>query len=125
MKINTSADLVTAIAELEQRKKIQEHILTEQFKSTVDHYKPKNLIKSALHNALEPGDLKSTLLKAAGGVSAGLLAKNLLFGKATSLVGKLASNVFKVGATNTVLHNTDKISAWSMAIYNNLFKKKK
>ncbi len=125
MKLNSSADLDAAIAELEQRKKIQAAILTEQFKDTVDHFKPKNLVKSALHKVFEPGDMRSTILKAASGVGAGLLARNLIFGKTTSLIGKIASNALKVGATNTVMHNREKIGAWGTAIYNNLFKKRK
>jgi hypothetical protein len=124
MHIHTSQDLENAIAELERKKVIQEKILTEQFHATVNHFKPGNLIKDAFRKVIEPGDTRSNILKTAGGLGAGLLAKNLIFGKATSIIGKLASNAIKVGATNSVLHNSDKIAAWGSAIYNNLFKKK-
>lgn len=123
MKIHTSQDLDNAISELERRKVIQESILKEQYRDTVDHFKPKNLLKSAFNKVLEPSDTRTTLLKAAGGLGVGLLTKNLLLGKATSIVGKLASNALKVTATNTVIKNTDKIAAWGTAIYHNLFSK--
>jgi len=124
MKINTSHDLDKAIEELERRKTLQEGMLSDQFHATVDHFRPANLIKSAFHKVVDSTDVKSTVLKAAGGIGAGFLAKNLLLGKSTSLIGKLASNALKVGATNTVLGNTDKIAAWGTAIYKNLFTKK-
>jgi hypothetical protein len=124
MKIQTSQDLDNAIIELERRKVIQQSILKEQYRDTVDHFKPKNLLKSAFNNILEPSDTRTTLLKAAGGLGVGLLTKNLLLGKTTSVIGKLASNALKLTATNSVINNTDKITAWGTAIFHNLFSKK-
>ena len=124
MKIESSKDLDLAIEALESRKSLQEQMLSDQFHSTVDYFKPVNLIKHAVKKVANSTDVPGMVLKAASGLGAGLLAKNVLLGKSTSFLGKLAGNAVKVGATNTVLHNTDKITAWGTAIYNNLFKKK-
>jgi len=124
MQIHTSQDLDNAILELERRKVIQESILKQQFNDTVDHYRPKNLLKSAFNKVLEPSDTRTTILKAAGGLGIGLLTKSLFLGKSTSMLGRLAGNALKMTATNTVIKNTDKISAWGTAIYHNLFSKK-
>ena len=124
MEITNAIELKAAIAALEQKKVIQEAILKKQYHDTVDHYRPKNLIKSAFNNILEPGETGHTILKAAGGIGAGFLAKNLMFGgPATSLVGKIASSAIKLGATNSIFNNSDKIAAWGKAIYKNLFTK--
>ena len=123
--INNCEDLDKAIEELERRKVIREAILTEQFHATVNHFKPGNLIKSAFNNVISPSHTRDNILKTVGSIGVGLLTKNLFLGKSTSIIGKLASNALKVGATNGIMHNTDKISAWSSAIYNNLFKKNK
>lgn len=124
MEITNVIELKAAIAALEQKKVIQEAILKKQYHDTIDHYKPKNLIKSAFSNMLEPGETGHTILKAASGIGAGLLAKNLLVGgPATSLIGKIASSALKLGATNTVFNNSDKIAAWGKSIYKNLFTK--
>ena len=126
MQINNVIDLDAAIAEMEKKRVIQETILKNQYRETIDHYRPKNLIKSAFKGALEPGETGNTILKTVGGIGAGLLAKNLVFGAgATSLLGKFASNALKVGATNTVINNKDKIAAWGISIYKNLFTKNK
>ena len=124
MEIKNLIELKSAIAALEQKKVIQEAILKKQYHDTIDHYRPMNLIKSAFSNIMEPGETGHTMLKAAGGIGAGLLAKNLLVGgAATSLIGKIASGAIKLGATNTVFNNSDKIVAWSKSIYKNLFTK--
>lgn len=124
MEIKNAIDLEAAIAVLEQKRVIQEKILKKQYNDTIDYYRPKNLIKSAFHNVLGPGETGSNILKAAGGIGAGLLAKNFVFGSATSFLGKAASNALKVGATNAVINNRDKIAAWGISIFKNLFAKK-
>lgn len=124
MKIHTAQDLDHAIEALESRKKLQERMLSEQFHTTVEHYKPKNLIKAAFNKVIEPGSTQSRVLKTAGGLGVGLLAKSLFLGKSTSFLGKIAANALKVSATNTVMHNTNTISAWGKAIYKNFFTKK-
>jgi hypothetical protein len=124
MEITNLIELKAAIAALEQKRVIQEVILKKQYNDTIDHYRPKNLIKSAFTNILGPGETSHTILKAAGGIGAGLLANNLLVGgAATSFIGKLAGNAIKMGATNTVFNNTDTIVAWGKSIYKNLFTK--
>ena len=126
MEIKNVIDLDAAIAEMERKKVIQEAILKNQYHQTVEHYKPKNLIKSAFKNALEPGETGNTILKTIGGLGAGLLAKNLVFGAgATTVLGKIASNAIKAGATTAVIKNKDKIAAWGISIYKNLFSKSK
>ena len=125
MKITTSGDLDIAIEELERRKVLQEAMLNDQFQATVEHFKPSNLLKSAFHKVVDSSGVGSTVLKAAGGLGVGFLAKSLLIGKSTNMITKLAAGALKVGTTNAVMHNSDKISAWGKAIYNNLFTKKK
>ena len=122
MQIKNVIDLDAAIAAMEKKRVIQEAILKNQYHETIEHYKPKNLIKSAFNGVLHSDKTGSAIIKTVGGLGAGLLAKNLVFGgAATSLLGKLASNALKVGATNTVVNNKDKIVAWGISIYKNLF----
>ena len=122
MQIKNVIDLDAAIAEMEKKKLIQEAILKNQYQQTIEHYKPRNLIKSAFHKVLDSDKTSSTVIKTVGGLGAGLLAKNLMFGgAATSLLGKLATNAVRVGATNSLINNKDRIVAWGVSIYKNLF----
>lgn len=125
MHIHTAEDLELAIIELEKRKVVQQSILVSQFHETYESLKPLNLLKSAFHKVTEAGDTRSGILKAAGGIGVGLLTKKLLIGKTTSVVGSLLSNALRLTASNTVMNNTDKLKAYGIAIYNNLFRKHK
>jgi hypothetical protein len=124
MKITNSEELELAIKELEQRSVVQQSILSSQLHATYESLKPMNLIKSAFHKITAPGDTRSTILKAAGGLGAGLLAKKFLIGKSSSMIGSFMSNALKVTAANKVIGNADKIKAYGIAIFNNLFRKK-
>lgn len=125
MQINNAQELELAIVEMEKRKVVQQSILASQFHETYESLKPLNLLKSAFHKVTEPGDARSSILKAAGGIGVGLLTKKLLIGKTTSVVGSLISNVLRLTASNTVMNNTDKLKAYGIAIYNNFFRKHK
>lgn len=124
MEIRNSKDLDNAIAELERRKEIQEQMLSDQFNATVEHFKPGNLIRSAVSNVIGSGENRAAVVKTVGGIGLGLLTKKLLLGKSTSMLGKLAGSAVKAGAVNTIISNADTVKAWGSAIYKNLFTKK-
>ncbi len=123
--IHTKEALSEEIARLEQLKKRQEQELKQQFQVTKASFQPGNLVKSALGNFGVPGHVGSLLLKAGGGIAAGLLTKNLISGKAGATVSSLLSNAAKTGAVTVVANYADKILAYATSIYHNLFSKKK
>lgn len=124
MKINSLQELEARIIEFEKRKIIQESLLISQFQTTKDSFKPKNIIKNAFSTLGTPGTMAHTVLKAAGGIGMGLLTKNIL-GKSTSLTGKLLNTAVELTAGTGMYKNTDKLKAYGLAIYHNLFKNKK
>jgi len=125
MEINNSQDLERAIIELEKRKLVHQDALVQQFRQTADSLRPGNLIKEGLSKLVQPGDTRSMALKVAGGIAMGFLTKKLMLGKTHSKVEALIGNAIKLGTTKAVVNNTDKIKAYGIAIYNNLFKKHK
>lgn len=128
MQITNRTELEEAIERLKAQQEEQKKAIGIQFKQTYEGFLPGNLLRKALAKVTEPGDIRSTILKAVGGIGTGLLAKGIIGGiggKAGSTVGKVIGNVVKVGASSAVFKNADKIKAYGTAIYNNLFKKKK
>jgi len=125
MEINNSADLERAIIELEKRKVIQQELLKSQFSATADSLRPGNLIKEGLSKLVQPGDTRSMALKIAGGLAMGFITKKFMLGKTNTKAASLLGNAIKVGATKALVSNSDKIKAYGIAIYNNLFNKKK
>lgn len=122
--VTNKEELEAAIAQLKIQKAEQKDALSAQFKETYQSFMPMNILKSAVHKAIEPGELRSTLLKAAGGIGAGLLTKGLLNKTATTATGSFLNKALKAGATTAILKNTDKIKAYGIAIYHQLFKGK-
>ncbi|MFC4263013.1 hypothetical protein ACFOWM_09000 [Ferruginibacter yonginensis] len=125
MAIKNLQDLEKEIAALEIEKATKEAALKTQFHATLESYQPQNILKTTMNGLVEPGNIGSTILKAAGGIGVGLLAKNFVLNKATNYVTNLASSALQSTAKNAVNNNKDKIAAWATAIYKNLFNKKK
>ena len=122
MAINTIENINKAIAACEAKKVTQQNDLKLHFKLIVESYKPKNILKEAYKNATENGRAGELLLKAAGGIGAGVLGGKLLAGG--SLIGKIANTAISAGAIDGLINNKDKILAWGKAIYNNVLKRK-
>jgi hypothetical protein len=124
MKINNKQELEARIIEFEKKKVIQESLLVSQFHTTKESLRPKNLIKKAFSNLGTPGTAAHTVLKAASGLGIGILTKQVL-GKSNSLTGKLLNTAVELTAGTGMYKNTDKLKAYGIAIYHNLFKNKK
>lgn len=124
MSINNAAELNIAIQQLELKKKRQEEELTQHFHDTVDSFKPKNMIKSAVSKIGDPGVI-STILKTAGSLGVGFLTTKLAGGAAATSSGRsVISSLLKQSAAKSVFSNFDKIKAYGVSTFHNLFGKK-
>lgn len=123
MKINNKSELDNAIRELENRKILQENLLINEFKATRESLRPINLIKESFHNLANNSDMQGGILKAAAGIGVGILAKKIFPGNSLSPIKKLLGGFFKAAAINSTISNADKIKAYGISIYHNLFKK--
>ena len=124
MSINNSTELRAAIARLELKKKTEETELIVHVHETVEHLKPANMIKSAIGKII-PANVLGTVLKTAGTVGVGLLTSKITSGRAVASTGKkLFSSLLSQTASHAAVNNIDKIKAYGIAIFNNLFKKK-
>jgi hypothetical protein len=119
-KINSTADLKTAIAQLEQKKSGEWHLLKEQLHTTQESLKLKNIIKSTFKGAMSSPDLKSSILNTAVGLTTGFVTKKLLIGKTINPLKKLLGIVVEMAVANNVVKNADGIRS----LGNMIFKKK-
>ena len=124
MMINNEEELALAIQQLELKKKRQEAELIAHFHDTVDSFKPGNLIKSAVGKIGNPAVIGS-ILKTAGSLGVGLLTTKLAGGAAATATGRgFIGSLLKQSAAKTVFSNFDKIKAYGVSAYQNLFGKK-
>ena len=115
--IKNRNDLKAAIAELEEKKIIQEEALINELHAAYENLKPLNVLKNA---ASSPG-LRNNLLKATIGLGAGVLSKNLLIGKSAGILKNVIGNVIKYGVAALVTKNSGKIKEKGTGLLKKLF----
>lgn len=124
MNIEGPVDLKAFIAELEEKKVVQEKMLIDHFNQTFDSLKPINMIKNTLRDIGGTPDLKANLLDATLGVGAGLLSKKLMIGSSTNFFRKISGTLVEFAIATVVAKNSDKIKTIGKGLINNFFEKK-
>lgn len=124
MAISSKAELDIAILELEGKKASQEEELIAQFHAARESLDPVNIIKRKFNDFIESPGIHEDLAKTAAGIVAGLVSKKLLIGKSSSMFRKILGTAAEFAVTRSAISNTDKMKAYGIALYNNLFKKK-
>ena len=122
--INNAEELDRAIEELERKRRLQEKDLVEQFKATKESLRPANLIKSSLGKLGSSGVI-GPVLKTAGSLGITLLTSRLMGGPPASAAKNILGSVLKQSAVKSVVKNFDKIKAYGLSIYQNVFGDKK
>lgn len=124
MMINNADELDRAIEQLEQKKKVQEKDLIAQFQATKESLKPGNLLKSSLGKLGSSGVI-GPVLKTAGTIGVSLLTNKMMGGSAAATGTKnLLGSMLKQSAARTVIKNFDKIKAYGLSVYKNIFESK-
>lgn len=91
--IRNTKDLKAAIILLEQQKVTQEKLLLDELHAAYENLKPANIVKQAVSSP----SVRNTVIKAAVGLGAGILSKNLLVGAAVGPVKTIVGNVLQYG----------------------------
>ncbi|MEP7238647.1 MAG: hypothetical protein ABI685_12300 [Ferruginibacter sp.] len=122
--ITTSADLKKAIQQLELQQANELILLKAEYKITVEHLKPLNLLKNAFKKAVTSPDLKTDVFNAAIGLTSGVLAKKLMVGKTINPLKKLLGIIVEMTVAKKVTKNADEIKSAGSMILNSIFHKK-
>ncbi len=115
--IKNTNDLKSAIAELEKKRIVQEEVLTNELQVAYENLKPLNVLQKITSS---PG-VRNNLLKAAIGLGAGVLSKNLLIGKSAGILKNVIGNVIKFGVAALVTKNSGKIKEKGTGLLKKLF----
>lgn len=124
MSINSKTSLHSVIFELEQKKMQQEVALKTQYHITSESLKPVNLLREGIGNITDMPGIGGGLLKTAVGIAVAVLSKKLFIGKSSSIAKKLVGGIFELAVANTTINNADKVKAYGISLYRNLFKKR-
>lgn len=121
--IRNRKELEAAILELENKKRVQQLELKYQFNATWESLKPGNIIREGFQKLVHTKGLPEGMIKTAAGLGAGLLTKKLFFKGSSSFLSKLIGTALDLTVAKTAVNNSDKIKAYAIATYHNLFKK--
>ncbi len=109
--INNTVQLKIAIQQLEKQQATEWPLLKNQFHSTIESFKLINIIKSSFREGISSPDLLTNTLKAAIGLTTGLVAKKLLIGKTINPFKKMLGIVVEMVVAKKLVNNTNGIKA--------------
>lgn len=130
MPVRNLADLDKAIAELKEKKELQEDEIHEAFEDLKEGLRPINLLKSAVHKITDTNTPLELGLKIAGTVGTALIAKKIFSShkdddkvveKVVVKDDKSYLSKFAQGmVTNFLVSHIPTIAAYSSAIFHNV-----
>ncbi len=100
--INQKSQLATKIALLRNKQATDFLHLKDQYHITIDSFKPINLIKDSLEDAITAPGLKMTLLSGAIGFGTNYIKNNILNNTSKNPVKRVLSNVLKFAVKNFI-----------------------
>lgn len=104
-KVSNIAELKASIRELELKTQRQEQALKDNAKSTVQNFRPVNLIKNGLVGAKKVAvrrDIRVTALNTFVGLAAGFLSRKLVVGKSRNIFKRTLGAAVQAGITKFV-----------------------
>lgn len=101
-KIANTHDLDVAIKRLRRKVELQEAYLQEKFHTLLVSLKPKNLLRTTIHEVQESPELKNNLFKVALGLGAGYFSRKMVVGKSAGIVKKALGTALQYGVTQFI-----------------------
>ena len=108
-KITNTSDLKSVILQLENRKKLQEQLLREQFQATYKSLRPINIIKNTIKEAVASHDIQNSIIESAANLAANFITKKVFQGTSESELKKYLGKLLHYGITTVVGKNSDAI----------------
>lgn len=100
--INQKKQLATKIALLRNKQATDFLILKDQYHVTIDSFKPINLIKNSLEDAITSPSLKISLITGAIGLGTNYLKHNILNHSSKSPIKRILGNIVKYAFNNFI-----------------------
>ncbi len=123
-KIINIAELKTAIRQLESQQANEWLFLKDQLRDTVESLKLINVIKSSLKEGISSPHLITNSIKAAIGITTGLVTKKLLIGKTINPLKKMLGIIIEMVVAKNVVKNAAGIKSIGSLILKKIGNKK-
>ena len=106
MNINNSADLISAIEQLEKKNLEEKEILRLQFNDVVESMKPINLLKSTVKDIADTPHIASTAIGTSLAIGAGALSKKLIVGSSSNIIKNILGRVVEFAVAKGISSNS-------------------
>lgn len=124
-KIASVAELKDAIQLLEVEQVEKGNLVKEQFFTTVETFKPANLVASALNDIKKSPYLVENILGVAAGLITGVYSNKLIFNPRGNKLKKLLGVILQFGVTNLVVRNHGTIRSIGQVLFKHLTNRKR
>ena len=122
--ITSISELKNAIQLLEIEQVDKGKLLKEQFYTTLESFKPVNIIANTLNNIEKSPYLIENILGAAVGLVSGFYSNKLIFNARGNKLKKLIGVVLQFGVTNLVAKHHGTIRSIGQVLFKHLARKK-
>lgn len=123
--ITSISELKNAIQLLEIEQVDRGKLLKEQFNTTLESFKPANIIANTLKNIATSPYLIENILGAAVGLVSGFYSNKLIFNARGNKLKKLIGVVLQFGVTNLVAKHQGTIRSVGQVLFKHLARKKR
>lgn len=110
---------------MEVEQTVKGELLKEEFYTTVERFKPANLIANTLNSIEKSPYLIENILGAAMGLVTGFYSNKLIFNAQGNKLKKLIGVVLQFGVTNLVARNKGTVRSIGQVIFKHLVGKKR
>lgn len=115
-KLNSTAKLRNAIAELEMEQIVKKDLFKEQLLYTYDSLRPVNMLKNVLKDITSTPGLVDNVLGTTVGLASGYLSRKLFIGTKGGIMRNLIGSILQFGVTNLVAQHPDAIKSFGQSI---------
>ena len=122
MEITTTAQLKTAIAQVQIKNEEQKIILRQQFNEVIESLKPVNLLKSTVKDIAESPGIAKAAIGTTVAIGAGVLTKKMIVGNSTSIFKRILGGVMEFVVANGIANNSNAIADRSIKLLKKLTK---
>jgi hypothetical protein len=123
-KITSTDGLKNAIQLLEVKQAANRNQLKEQLYSTIDSFRPVNMLRNTLHEVSSSPDLIDNILGTVFGLATGLISNLVLKGMGSARFRKLLNPVLQSGVANFVEQHANSIRSVGEIMLLRIFRKK-
>lgn len=123
--IRSIAELKNSIQSLEVEQADKGQLLKEEFYTTIESFKPANLIANTLNSIEKSPYLIENILGSAVGLVTGFYSNKLIFNAQGNKLKKLIGVVLQFGVANLVARNQGTVRSIGQVIFKHLARKKR